>query len=240
LSTFHHLSLVVGSAAIAVGEVVAALGLVTIPAAASAVVPLSLKSASSSLKPPLSPSLPLMDEGPNISSFYLPRFSSATVVPKYSFKDQMSKMIAEVFQAVSDSRSGHLVTESLDMQKLPQDTHADDRFLREHKFNNNVYNNAVNLLTFYPKHLTFVHMAIFADVIHKHLLYALFQRQCYWFTCTFFYTAQIIDCQLQDLDRGVGLDNLESDICLCHSISSMPSSLVAGREFEFMGSNWFY
>ena len=189
-------SVLAGGAAVAVSAAVAAPGPATVTVAVSAVS--ALLSSSLSSKPPPSSSLRLVDEG--TSSSYLPRFST----PEYSLGEQTSMTIVDVFQAMSDSHCARGISESLNKRKLPPDTPADDRFLGEDKFNHNAYTMATNLGTFEPQCLTRVHMAILANVIHTaHPLYSLFRRQCYWFACTFFYAAQIIDRRLQKLDGSI-------------------------------------
>ena len=208
-------SVLVGGAAVAVGAAVAAPGPVSISAAVSAVVPVSWKSASSFLKPAKSPNLLLVDEGHNISSSYLLCVShfSPTVAPTYSLTERTSMMIAKVLEAMSNSQTGRLLSESSNQQKIPPDPHANDQFFGEDKFDNDVYKTAVKLLTFHPKCLTWVHMVILAHVINEeHPLYGLFRRQwSYWFACTFFYCAQIIDHRLQKLEGEVEPDNRDSD-----------------------------
>jgi sulfur carrier protein ThiS len=155
----------VAGGAMAIGAVVAALGSVSIPAAVSVAIPLSLKSALSSLKPALLLDFLLLNKGPNISSSYLPHMSPA-MFPKYSLMEHTSMTIAELLQAMSHSRSRRLVAEYFNKQTLPRDAHADDRFSGEDVFNiNHDSYTAVNLATFHPKCL--MHMALLADVIHK-------------------------------------------------------------------------
>jgi hypothetical protein len=121
-------------------------------------------------------------------------------------------MIVELLQAMSETRSGRLVSESLNIYLPHPNTSADDRFLGEGKFDNDAYNTAVDLLIFHPKHLTRLHIAILTRVINEdHPLYSLFRSQCYWFASTFIFCAQVIDRWLQGLEGEVDFDNRETD-----------------------------
>ena len=191
----------VGGAAVAVGAALAAPGPVSIPVAGSTAIPLSLKSGSSSLKSSSS-HLPVVNEGPRISSSHLPLFSPVSVAPEYSLTERTTMSIGEVLQAMSDSRAGRIVAESLNKDKLPADAQANDRFLGMKRFDNDEYNSAIRLMVFRPKRLTRVHIALLAKVIHEqHPLYSLLRRQCYWFASTFIFTAKVIDQQLEGRKR---------------------------------------
>ena len=177
-------------------SVVAAATAVALPILGSAAVipaiihlPLSLTQTSESQT-----LLPLTTESKTSPSSYT---SAANMAPEYSLVDQASMAMAALLHAVSNSGTGKYMSRSLDNSKPFSDARAVDQFLGGDRLYTDGYISGVQIGHFKPRHLKLFHLALLAHVVHiEYPLYALFLNQCYWFTSTVYYAAQVIDYDL--------------------------------------------
>lgn len=159
---------------------------------ASVLIPLSITSPSLDLCLPLTTNEVIAQARPP-----QPQTLTSTV-PDYSYVDQASMAMAKVLQQISETRVG-AYSSRLIKNKPPKDSPANDRFFGSDRVNMKEYNYGVQIGEFQPKTLNLFHLALLAHVVHQESpLYALFMSQCYWFSSTVFYAAQIID---RDLTR---------------------------------------
>ena len=158
-------------------------------------IPLVLNSTSSSSSSS-SNLLPLINEGVHTP---LPSL-------EYSYFDRTSMAMAEILQAVSRTKVGSYVSKSLNKPKPPKDSRAEDQFVGGDMLNSIDYNLlfGTRVGDIQPKTLTLFHLALLAHVVHQEYpLYSLFSNQCYWYSSTIFYAAQIIDQHLSNINQNL-------------------------------------
>jgi hypothetical protein len=163
----------------------AALAAVPTLGTAASILPIALAASSSSFN----------------STSLLPMTSMAGISPEYNLVDQASMTMASILQAASDTQVGAYISKSLKTSKPPKDSRAEDRFVGGDMLLQNEYNleQGTQMGEFIPKSLTLFHLALLAHIVHaEYPLYSLFMSQCYWYSSTVFYAAQIIDRNLPD------------------------------------------
>ena len=122
---------------------------------------------------------------------------SSPLIPEYPLFDQASMAMAKILQEVSETKVGSYISKSLNASKPPKNTQADDLFMGSARLDTNEYYLGKQIGQFKPESLTLFHLALLAHIVHsEYPLYSLFMSQCYWFSSTVFYAAQIIDRDL--------------------------------------------
>lgn len=174
-------TVLVGAAAVAAGPALSGL---SVPAVASAIIPLSVATSF----------LPSFSHTPEVDS-YLPRTNPVMGSSQNSIVDRTTLTAADFFHRLSEFSVSRRMSKSLN--KPPKDSRADDRWLSGVRVETPEFGTAQGAQSFEAFNLNLFHMALLAHVVHtEYPLYSLFKRNCYWFSMTFYLAAQTIDKSL--------------------------------------------
>jgi hypothetical protein len=106
--------------------------------------------------------------------------------------DQVSFNVAHILDFFSERTISRRASKSL--QKPAKDAPANDKWIAGEWIGTPEYGTAQGALSFCPKHLNLLHMAILAKVVHGEApLYSLFKHNCYWFSNIVLVCAETID-----------------------------------------------
>jgi hypothetical protein len=163
-------------AVLAVGAaVVAGPAGLSVPAVASAILPLSVAEVSS-------------------SGSYHSRTDPIMEPSQNSMVDNATLMVTSAFRFLSELSVSRRGSNSLTGIKPRNDSCADDRWLAGVRIGSTAYGTSQGARSYKFNNLNLFHMALLAHVVHsEHPLYSLFEKNCYWFSNLIFLAAKSID-----------------------------------------------